>query len=95
MKEMEIPQNKTYLLQLIEKIEMVIKKIRGKVLCNGKKETNGIKTEQYGLKSSKTPKQIKQLIPFENDLILIPLVQKIRFTKTRNHFHEKIKKTWS
>ena len=69
MKNTEIPQNKTYLLQLIEKIEMVIKRMRWKVLCNGKKETNGIKTEWYGLKSSKTSKQVKELIAFENDLI--------------------------
>ena len=90
MKNMEIPQNKTYLLQLIEKIEMVIKRMRWKVLCNVKKETNGIKTEWYGLKSSKTPKQVKELIPFENDLTA--LVQSIRFRNTRNHFQKKIKK---
>ena len=64
--------------------------MRWKVLCNGKKKTNGIKTEWYGLKSSKTPKQLKELIPFENDLIT--LVQNIRFRKTRNHCQKKIKK---
>ena len=90
MKNIGIPQNKTYLLQLIEKIEMVIKRKRWKVLCNGKKETNVIKTEWYGLKSSKTPKQVKELTPFENDLI--GLVQKIRFRKTRNYCQKKIQK---
>ena len=90
VKNIGIPQNKTYLLQLIEKIKMVIKRMRWKVLCNVKKETNGIKTEWYGLKSSKTPKQVKELIPFENDLIA--LVQNIRFRNTRNHFQKKIKK---
>ena len=44
----------------------------------------------YGLKSSKTPKQVKELIPFENGLIA--LVQNISFRKTRNHFQKKIKK---
>ena len=58
------------------------------VLCNDKKETNGIKTEWYGPKSSKAPKQVKELILFENDLIA--LVQSIRFRKTRNHFQKKI-----
>ena len=90
MKNIGIPQNKTYLLQLIEKIEMVIKRMRWKVLCNGKKETNSIKTEWYRLKSSKTLKQVKELIPFENDLIV--LVQNIRFGNTRNDFQKKIKK---
>ena len=42
MKNIGIPQNKTYLLQLIEEIEMVIKRMRWKVLYNGKKETNSI-----------------------------------------------------
>ena len=69
---------------------MVIKTMRWKVSCNGKKETSGIKTEWYGLKFSKTPKQVKELIPFKNDLIA--LVQNIRFRKTRNHFQKKIKK---
>ena len=69
---------------------MVIKPMRWKVLCNGKKETSGIKTKWYGLKFLKTPKQVKELIPFKNDLIA--LVQNIRFRKTRNHFQKKIKK---
>ena len=90
MKNIGIPQNKTYLLQLIEKIEMVIKRMRQKELCNWKKETNGIKTEWYGLRSSKTPKRVKELIPFENDLIA--LVQNIRFRQTRNHFQKNILK---
>ena len=57
----------------------------------GKKETNRIKIEWYGFKSSKTTKQVKELIPFENDLIA--LVQNIRFRNTRNHFQKKIKNT--
>ena len=87
MKNIGIPHNKTYLLQLIEEIKMVIKRMIWKVLCNGKKETNSIKREWYGLKSSKTRKQGKELIPFENDLIAF--IQNIRFTKTKNHFQKK------
>ena len=45
IKNIGIQQNKTYLLQLTEKIEIFIKRMRRKVLFNGKKETNGIKTE--------------------------------------------------
>ena len=43
MKNKGIQQNRTYLLQLIEKIKMVSMKC--KALCNGKKETNGKKTK--------------------------------------------------
>ena len=70
---------------------MVIKRMRWKVSCKGKKETNGIKTDWYGLKSSKTPKLVKDYIPLKNDLIA--LVQNIRFRKTRNHFHKKIRQS--
>ena len=55
-----------------------------------KRKQIGIKIEWYGLKSSKTPKQVKELIPFENDLIAF--VQNIRFRRTRNHFQKKIQK---
>ena len=72
----------------MEKIEMVIKRMMWKVLCNGKKETNGIKAEWYGLKCSKTPKQVKELIPSNNDVIA--LVQNIRFGKTRTHSQKKV-----
>ena len=72
----------------MEKIETVIKRMMWKVLCNGKKETNGIKAEWYGLKSSKTPKEVRELIPSDNDVIA--LVQNIRFGKTRTHFQKKV-----
>ena len=58
-------------------------------MCNGKKETNGIKSEWYGLKSSKTLKQVKEPIPFEN---VVALVGNIRFRKTKYHFPKKIHK---
>lgn len=38
-------------------------------------DENYLKNEWFGLKSSNTPKQIKELIPFENDLT--ELVRKI------------------
>ena len=64
--------------------------MRRKLLCTDKKERNVIKTEWYGLKSSKTLKQVKELIPLKNNLIA--LVQNFRFTKTRNHSQKKITK---
>ena len=53
MKNIGIPQNETYLLQLIEKIEMVIKRMKWKIIFNRKKETNGVKIEWYRLKQVK------------------------------------------
>ena len=53
MKNMGIPQNETYLLQLIEKIEMFIKRMKWKIIFNRKKETNGVEPEWYRLKQVK------------------------------------------
>ena len=62
-------------------------------LCKKKKETNDKKTEQYELKSSKTLKQVNELIPFEN--YLIALVQNIKIQKNQKSFPEKDEKKHS
>ena len=46
-------------------------------------------TEWYGLKSPYSPRQVKELIPFENDLV--ELIRNIKFRKIRNTFQEKLK----
>ena len=42
----------------------------------------------YGLKSNKCPPQLKELIPFEDDLV--DLVKNIKFSKVRNDFQMKL-----
>ena len=67
MKNIPVTTERSYLLKLIEQIEMVIKRMRWKVIyCSMK---GSIKTETYGLKSQKTPPPINKLAAFENDLI--------------------------
>ena len=46
-------------------------------------------TEWYGLTSPYSPRQVKELIPFENDLV--ELFRNIKFRKIRNIFQEKLK----
>ena len=87
IKNIPIPSERTYLIQLLEKIDMVITRMRWKAIhfnsdtSNSKDEQN---TEWYGLKSPYTPRQVKELIPFENDLI--DLIRNIKFRKVRNNF---------
>ena len=38
---------------------MLIIRMRWKALHKGERDTTGVKTEQYGLKSSKTPKKVR------------------------------------
>ena len=98
LKNIPTPNKETYKLQLIEKIELFIKKLRWKAIffINNSMETTEsyASGSAYGLKSNKCPPQLKELIPFEDDLI--DLVKNIKFRKVRNNFqmklHEDLKK---
>ena len=48
-----------YLLQVTGNMEMLITRMRWKALYKGERNTSGVKTEHYGLKSSKTPKKVR------------------------------------
>ena len=72
---------------------MIITRMRSKAIHfnnntsidNNKEEI----TKWYRLKSPYSPRQVKELIPFENDLV--ELIRNIKFRKIRNTFQEKIK----
>ena len=82
MKSIPLTTERSYLLKLIEQIEMVIKGMRWKVIYCGMKE-NSIKTEIYRLKSQNTPPLVNELAVCENDLI--ELVKNIKFRTVHNH----------
>ena len=91
IKNILIPSERTYLLQLMKKVQMVTTRMKWKAIyvnSNGsidyKKKEN---TKWYGLKSPYSPRQVKELIPFENDLV--ELVKNIKLVK--NTFQEKLK----
>ena len=73
LKNIPTPNKRTYKLQLIEKIESFIKKLRWKAIFFINKS---MKTTEscasgltYGFKSNKCPPQLKKLTPFEDDLV--------------------------
>ena len=91
IKNIPIPNERTYLLQLVEKIEAVIKRMRWKAAFFISEENNDDeqpKVQRYGLKSETTPKQLKELAPFEEDLIR--LLKEIKFRKVTNDFQKKL-----
>ena len=45
--------------------------------------------ERYGLKTLNCPRQVRELIPFENELI--SLIRSIKFRKIKNQFQDKLK----
>ena len=77
----------------MEKVEMVITRMRWKAIhfnSNDSRDNNKEEnTEWYGLKSPYSPRQVKELIPFENGLV--ELIRNIKFRKIRNTFQEKLK----
>ena len=93
IKNIPIPSERTYLLQLMEKAETVITRMRWKAIHfnNNDSKDNNIEenTEWYGLKSPYSPRQVKELIPFENGLV--ELIRHIKFRKIRNTFQEKLR----
>ena len=67
---------------------MVIKRMRWKGVQFSNNEDNDSKTEWYGLKSLSSPRPVKELTSFENDLI--SLVKNIKFRKAINHFQDQL-----
>ena len=67
---------------------MFITRMRWKsIYCNNK--TNYNSSERCGLKTLKCPKQVKELVPFKNDLI--DMLKDIKFRKVINQFLTKLK----
>ena len=93
IKNIPIQSERTYLIQLIEKVELVvITKMTWKAIhfdnndrIDNNKEEN---IKWYGLKLPYSHRQVKELIPFENDLV--GLIRNIKFRKIGNTFQEKL-----
>ena len=95
MKNIPIPDGKSYKLQLIQKVEDFIKKMRWKAVFfmkgGNQTEPTTYKTGlTFGLNSTKCPSQVKELVPSEEDLI--KLVKNFRFQKVDNKFHRMLAK---
>ena len=89
-KNVPIPNERSYKLQLVEKIESVIKAMRWKaILCNTPNNDKPPRNANYGLKSVSCPSQVKELVPFENDLM--QLVKDIKFRRTTNPLQRKMR----
>ena len=88
IKNIPRPSERACLLQLMEKIEMFITRLRWITIYFNSK-TNDNSSERYDLKTLKCLKQVKELVPFENDLI--DMLKVIKFRKVKNQFLTKLK----
>ena len=81
-KNIPLSNERGYKLQMLNKIEAVIKRMRWKaIFFDPSKNNTKCYQETYNLKSANCPKQVKELIPFENDLML--LLKNIKFRRTK------------
>ena len=88
------PTERNYRLQLMEKIELRIKRMRWKAhFYNERKDAKENEThtipETYGLKSLNCPPQVRELIQFESDLL--DIIKSLKFRKTRSSFQNILK----
>ena len=91
MKNIPIGSERNQKQQLVEKIEQVIKRMRLKaIISTYEKHNKEENTKRYGLKSLCCPKQMRELLTFENELIA--LVKNIKFRKYNNWFQTKLNK---
>ena len=85
-KNIPIPSERSYKLQLMDKIDQVIKRMRWKAFfyMNRSEDTQ----ETYGLKSLNCPPKIKEMVPFEKDLW--NLANKLKFRKIKSNFQRQL-----
>ena len=93
LKNIPTPDEKSCKLGLLEKIDIFIKKIHwGAILFinNNKNVTEDHKQGfSYGLKSGRSPPQVKDLIQFEDDLVRI--IKALKFCKVKNNFQKMLR----
>ena len=84
MKNIPLPSEKLYKTVLIEKVEVLIKRVRWKAHLYENIGLNTSNPLNYILKSRKSPSQHKDLMQFENDWL--ELIKGIKFKKLKNKF---------
>ena len=92
-KNIPFANQKNYKIQLIEKIEALIRRMRWKATFflarSEEEEDEPIKVENFGLKSLKCPPVVRELSQFEHELLQI--AKDIKFKKLRSNFQTRLK----
>ena len=85
-KNIPIPPQREYMKNLLEKTEVLIKRMRWKAYFYLNKDSleNTKRDEHYRLKSRRSPPHIPELKDFEHDLV--SLIQWTKFKKTFTDF---------
>ena len=88
LKNIPLPSQKSYKTKLIEKVEQVIKRMRWKAAFLDKKEEELGRPEKFGFKTRTCPPQVKEMIPFENDLF--DMIKRVKFREVNKDFQKQL-----
>ena len=87
-KNIPIPSQEDYKIQLISKTELLLKRMRWKALAFlGKLQKD--ETEKYGFRSRNCPPIVNDLASFEDDIQL--MIKNITFKRANNPFQTQLK----
>ena len=89
IKNIPIPSEKSYKLELMDKIEAVVKKMRWKAIFSEENPDQEQTRKTYGLKTQNCPPPVKELAEFEKDLFDLP--KKVKFRRVSCNFQSKLK----
>ena len=90
MKNIPIPSQRQYKIQLISKAEKLIQRMRWKTLeFLGKLSSDNNNNQTFGFPSTKCVPPANELADFEKDMML--MVKNIQFRKISNNFQQKLK----
>ena len=78
-----IPLENEYKLKLIMKTKNLLKRMHGKALAFSAK-LKGSDKENFGFRTVKCPSSVKELVPFENDLM--ETIKNLEFKLVHNEF---------
>ena len=85
MKNIPVPSQRHYKIQLITKAKKLIKRMRWKTLeFLGKLSSDNNNNQTFGFQSTKCPPPVNELTDFEKDMML--MVRNIQFRKINNNF---------
>ena len=84
MKNIPIPSEKLYKMTLLEKVELLVKRIRWKAHLFGNNNMRQSSPLHHIFKSRKTPPQHKDLRTFEDHLV--KLIQNVTFKRISINF---------
>ena len=90
MKNIPIPSRNSYMYKLIEKTELLLKRMRWKAFFFDKEPESNDDSYNTIYKSKKCPPQIQDLKLFESDII--KMIENIKFKVTSNEFLDLLNK---